>query len=182
MDALLFQLELLLYMEDEHEHNLAESESRQLLVFGNIDGSDPAHPPYLIMIEEQYGQELIAYYQMVYYQMLEGMGSAMTWDYDDMGPAAHPEPPPVHTHHVGTFVARELARSRGGDNLLLRVSPLVIAQREGVAAIKNILDISGIKSAGAILLAPVHNGDGIAQCFTHTLTGIAGTHFAGGRV
>ena len=179
MDTLLFGLELLLYMEEEHQRNLAESESRH--DDSDHDDSDPVHPPYLA-IEEQYEQELVAYYQMVYYQMLDGMGPAMTWDYDDMGAATHPAPPPVVYTPVKFFVARTLVRNGGGDHLGLRAAPSIISQGEEFAAISTILDKSSINSAGAIVLLPVESGEGITLCITAKLEGIADAGFSGGCV
>eukprot|EP00966_Prymnesium_polylepis_P205499 4762233-Prymnesium_polylepis.2 len=58
-------------------------------------------------------------------------------NYDDMGPAAHPEPTsppheqrkPKHTK-VEHFVARELPRSGEGSALSLRVAPILLHQDE----------------------------------------------------
>ena len=94
MDALLFELELVQYMEDELERNLAESEPLQLLDVEK-DHSDIVDPPYLT-VEQQHELEIMTYYQMECesYKQHEQERGAMehVYDYDDMGPAAHPEP------------------------------------------------------------------------------------------
>ena len=176
------------YLEWLAEHNV---DADAIVLYDYDDMGPEAYPPPpeelvptgMAIVPDV--DKLVTYYQEAMQEMQLEMGNPLlvVHDHDDMGPAAHPEPSPLHEQRkpkhtkVEHFVARELPRSGEGSPLSLRVAPILLHQDEVYASITNALEKSSVGSAGAIVVLPVRGGEGMAMSITCSLEEVGDAGF-----